>query len=269
MPSADYTKERERYRLRQRQRHAARLASGVCTRCGATPPVPGRLKCEPCLQRQRDSDRVRRDRAKTEGKQYGGRDPERSRRADRAGDRRRRRARRDAGFCTSCGHRRPAQGRSVCGPCREAQREVERARYHARRAAGRCVRCRQPAFSGSSRCGRCATLEAARVSSERKSATARRRYIGRRVRGECVDCGVDTAGAARCPRCAWRSNARAPDKHGLLLSPSYTVIELANGADHGTYEAEAEVLACLVFAGLRIDQVDIRSNVPLMGIGGG
>ena len=268
MARKDTAKDRASARQRQRQRHADRLASGVCTRCGATPPVPGRLKCERCLERQRASDKARRDRAKTEGKQYGGRDPERSRRADRAGDRRRRRARSDAGSCTSCGHRRPAENRSVCGPCREAQRQAERARYHARRATGRCVRCRQPAFTGSSRCGRCATLEAARVSPERRSATARRRYIKRRTRGECVDCGIDAAGAARCPRCAWRSNARAPEKHGLPLSPSYTVIEIANGADHGTYEAEAEVLACLVFAGLRIDQVDIRSNVPLMGIGG-
>ena len=265
MPGANTKKEREC--SRQRQRHAARLASGVCTRCGDTPPVPGRLKCELCLERQRASDKARRHRAKTEGKQYAGRDPERSRRAARAGDRRRRRARCDTGLCSSCGQRQPAQDRSVCGPCREAQREAERARYHARRAAGWCVRCRQPAFSGSSRCGRCATLEAARVSTERKSATARRRYITRRARGECVDCGVDAAGAARCPRCAWRSNARAPEKHGLPLSPSYTVIEIANGADHGTYEAEAEVLACLVFAGLRIDQVEIRANVPLMAIG--
>ena len=76
-----------------------------------------------------------------------------------------------------------------------------------------------------------------------------------------------TESSARCPRCAYRSNARAPERHLVpLWPPQFSVIELANGADHGTYETEAEVAACLVFAGLRPDQVEIRSNAPLLAL---
>ena len=82
-----------------------------------------------------------------------------------------------------------------------------------------------------------------------------------------MDCGVGTAGSARCPACAERSNARAPVWHAAQPGPPfYTVIELETGIDHGTYDTEAETAACLAFLGLRIDQVEIHSNVPLMGL---
>ena len=55
-------------------------------------------------------------------------------------------------------------------------------------------------------------------------------------------------------------------RHDVAVSPFYTVIEIANGVDHGTYESESEVAACLVFAGLRPDQVEVRANVPLLAI---
>ncbi len=48
--------------------------------------------------------------------------------------------------------------------------------------------------------------------------------------------------------------------------PSYTVIELETGVDLGSFEHEAEVAACLAFAGLRPDQVEIRSDANLMSI---
>jgi len=80
-----------------------------------------------------------------------------------------------------------------------------------------------------------------------------------------VDCGIGTAGSARCPACASRSNTRAPAWHAAQPGPPfYTVIELETGIDHGTYDTEAEAAACLVFAGLRIEQVEILSNVPLL-----
>ena len=44
------------------------------------------------------------------------------------------------------------------------------------------------------------------------------------------------------------------------------MIELDSREDHGTYESEAEVAACLAFAGLRPDQVEIRSNMPLLAL---
>ena len=252
---------------RQQRLHAGRIARGLCPRCGERPPETGLRLCDPCGGKRRAAERARRARARAEGKPYGGRDPELRRRSDRAGDRRRRRAWREAGLCTNCGHNPPEDGRSVCEPCREAGREAARARYAARRAAGLCTRCARPAFGGSSRCGRCAALEAERTPPGRQRAASRKRYARRRARGMCVDCGVPSAGAARCPSCAYRSNTRAPARHALSVGPPfYTVIEVGTGIDHGTYDTEAEAAACLVFLGLRIDQVEIRSNVPLMAL---
>ena len=265
MPLRDPVKKKARD-LRHRQRHAARTASGRCTRCGRLPPEPGLKMCRRCGEKRRAAERTRRKKTRAKGLPYAGRDPERCRRAARAGDRQRRKAWRDAGLCTSCGRGRPADGRFVCEPCGDAARAAARARYAARRAARVCVRCKQPAVGGSSRCSRCSALEAERASPVRRSAARKKRYVIRRARHLCVDCSVDTAGSARCPRCAYRSNARAPIRHDVAVSPFYTVIEIANGADHGTYESESEVVACLVFAGLRPDQVEVRANVPLLAI---
>ena len=265
MPLKDPAKQtRDR---RHRQRHAARIASGTCTRCGRLPPEPGLKVCGSCAEKRRAAERARRAKARQQGMPYGGRDPERCRRADRAGDRRRRSAWKEAGLCTSCGFRRPEESRSVCEPCREARRARDRRRYDARRAAGRCVRCTQPTVGGLSRCGRCLALEKQRVSPERASAAAKRRYAARRAQGACVDCGVHAGGAARCPRCAYRSNSRAPERHlAALWPPQITVIEVQTSQELGTFETEAEAAACVVFAGLRSDQVEILSNVPLMAL---
>ncbi len=266
MPLKDPVKKKARDR-RLRQRHAARTASGRCTRCGRLPPEPGRKVCTGCAEKRRAAERARRAKARGEGQQYGGRDPERCRRADRAGDRRRRRARQEAGLCTSCGLRRPEDKRSVCEPCREARRARDRRRYDARRAAGSCVRCNQPTVGGLSRCGRCLALEKERVSPERESAAGKRRYAARRAQGACVDCGVRTGGTARCERCAYRSNSRAPERHlAALWPPQITVIELETGDELGVFETESEAAACIAFARLRPEQVEIRSNVPLMAL---
>ncbi len=264
---SDQAPAKERANARLRRRHAELGARGLCTRCAKSPPEPSLKVCGTCRGKRRAADRDRRARARAEGKPYRGRDPDLCRRADRARDRRRRRAWRDAGLCSNCGRNPPEDGRCVCEPCREAKRAVDRRRYAARRAAGVCVRCSQPAAGGSSRCARHAALEAERVSPERKRAVDRKRYARRRAQGRCTDCGVHAAGAARCPACARRSNTRAPAYHGAPVgSPFYTVIELDTREDHGTYETEAEVAACLAFAGLRPDQVEIRSNVPLLAL---
>ena len=263
MPDSDESPQE-----RQRRRHADRIARGICTRCGTVPPEPGLKLCRRCGEKRRAAEKVRRARARAEDRIYAGRDPERCRRAARAADRRRRREWRDAGLCTTCGLRRPADGRSTCELCREEQRAIERERYAARRAAGRCVRCGQPAFSGSSRCGRCVVLEAERTSSERRKAASRKRYARRKVQGICVDCSIPASGTARCPDCARRSNSRAPEPYRLPLPfPEYTVVRLDTGDVIESVETEAEAAACLVFAGLRPDQVGIRANVPLMAIG--
>ena len=264
---SDQVPARERASTRLRRQHADRLASGLCTRCGKTPPEPSLKLCGHCAEKRRAADKTRRDRARARGAPYAGRDPVKCRHADRAGDRRRRRARREAGLCTRCGLRPPADGRSVCEPCRKAVRAAERARYAARRAAGACVRCAEPAIGGSSRCARHAALEAERVSPERRSAAGKKRYARRRARGVCVDCGAFSAGAARCPSCAWRSNTRAHLRDALPpWPPLITVIDLETGEELGTFETEAEAAACLVFARLRPDQVEIRSDGPLMAL---
>ena len=239
---------------RQRRRHADRIARGTCTRCGKFPPEPGLKLCLRCGEKRRAAEKVRRSRTRAEGRIYAGRDPQATRRAARTADKRRRRARRDAGLCTSCGRCRPADGRSICEPCRGEQRATERERYAARRAAGRCVRCGQPAFRGSSRCGRCAVLEAERTSPERRKAAARKRYARRRAQRACVDCSVPVADTARCPICARRSNSRAPDPSRLPVPfPEYTVVRLDTGEVIESVETEAEAAACLVFARLRPD----------------
>ena len=257
----------DRARERQRQRHAERLARGTCTRCGTCPPETGLKMCRGCTEKRRAAERARRARARKNGLPYAGRDPEQSRRADRAGDRRRRKERRDAGLCTSCGRHLPAGGRSVCEPCREARRALDRRRYDARRAAGVCVRCARPTFAGSSRCGRCSVLERERTSPERRSAAEKKRYARRKARGVCVDCSTPTTATARCPSCARRSNVRAPDPlNAPEPFPEYTVVELGSGDVLGIFETEAEAAACLVFEGLRPDQVEIHANVPLMAL---
>ena len=129
------------------------------------------------------------------------------------------------------------------------------------------MRCNQPTVGGLSRCGRCLALEKERVSPERESAAAKKRYARRRAHGACVDCGVRTGGTARCPRCAYRSNSRAPERHlAVVWPPQITVIEVQTSQELGTFETEAEAAACVVFAGLRSDQVEILSNVPLMAL---
>ena len=267
MPLKDPVKVKQARDRRLRQRHAARLEQRLCTRCGRVPSEPGLKVCAGCAEKRRAAERARRAKARQQGVPYGGRDPEQCRRADRAGDRRRRRARQEAGLCTSCGRRRPEESRSVCEPCREARRARDRRRYAERQAAGRCVRCRQPTVGGRSRCGRCLALEKERVCPERESAAGKRRYAARRAQGICVDCKAHTDGAARCPRCAYRSNSRAPERHlAALWPPQITVVDSETGDELGVFETEAEAAACIAFARLRPEQVEIRSNVPLLAL---
>lgn len=254
-------------RQRHRHRHAARAASGTCTRCGKRAPEPGLKVCRLCGEKRRAAEKARRAKARAEGRIYAGRDPEATRRAARAGDRRRRRARKDEGLCTSCGRNRPADGRSICEPCRDVQRTIERERYAACKLAGACVRCKQPTVGESSRCGRCAVLEAERTPPERRRAFSRKRYARRKARGLCVDCAVPAAGSARCPRCAYRSNVRAPARHAMLAWPPQITVIDPDAGEIGTFETEAEAAASLVFAGLRPDQVEIRADIPLMALG--
>ena len=42
------------------------------------------------------------------------------------------------------------------------------------------------------------------------------------------------------------------------------MIEIATGEDHGTYDSEAEVAACLAFARLSRDEIEIVSDASPM-----
>ena len=241
----------ERARVYERERHrrqtAERIARGLCPKCGKLPPASGHSLCELCGEKRRAAERARYAEARARGELYGGRDP----------DRRRRLAREKGGR-----RRPPVQGGTACEPCRDAQRAAEREQYAARRAAGLCVGCGEPAFDGEARCGPCAMRKASRTSPERKNAAARRRYARRRAKGKCTDCGQSAQGAARCEPCARRSYERSDHFRGIpIWQPQYTVIELATGEDHGTYDSEADVALCLAFAKLSRDQVEILADI--------
>ena len=264
-PRRDQKRAQQYERERSRRRTAERLAAGLCTKCGVTPPETGRRLCGACADKRRVAERGRYALAKAAGAVYGGRNPDAKRRSARKGSRKRRRDRAAAGLCVRCGTR-PAPGDgSVCEPCREARRVSERERYAARRAAGLCVACGRPAFAGEARCGVCAAVDAERRDGERKNAAARRRYAARRAAGRCTDCGQPSQGAARCAPCAKRSYERSGYFRGIPVYPTrYTVIELATGEDHGTFDSEAEVAACLAFAKLTLEQVEVLCDASVM-----
>ena len=150
---------------------------------------------------------------------------------------------RDARMCTRCGTHPPIEGGTVCEPCHAARRDREREQYAARRAAGLCGRCGTPAPSDAAYCDRCAGSAAKRSRKKAKNSRSRQRYVQRRVRRLCIDCGASSQGASRCPPCARRSWARSGEHRGLpVLPPRVTVIEIATGVNHGTWERWEDVV---------------------------
>ena len=164
----------------------------------------------------------------------------------------------DARTCTRCGTHPPVEGGTVCEPCHVARRDREREQYARRRAAGLCGRCGTPAPSDAAYCDRCAGSAAKRSRKKAKNSRSRQRYVQRRVRRLCIDCGAPSQGASRCPLCARRSWARSGEHRGLpVLPPRFTVIEIATGANHGTWDRWEDVVMCLAFAKLSRDQVEL------------
>ena len=49
-----------------------------------------------------------------------------------------------------------------------------------------------------------------------------------------------------------------------VWDPQFTVIELSTGEDHGTYDSQAEVAACLAFAKLPWEQAEVISDISPM-----
>ena len=230
---------RDDRRAAKRARRAERRAAGLCVTCAA-PVTGGAAYCSPCSA------------ARNERRQ---RNPEAAREADR----RRYAERRARGDCTSCG--KPAGGAAECQACRDAAR----ARYDARRAAGICVKCRTPTVGGAAYCAPCAAAKAGSQDREAGNAARRRRYAERRAKGRCVECDAPSPGAARCEPCSLGHRESSGAFRGIpLWDPSWTVIEIATGACHGTYDSEMEVAACLAFAKFTRDEVEVLADVSPM-----
>ena len=263
-------------RKRSRRRSEARKAAGLCIRCGNVPPEDGRAMCEPCRDDRRAAKRARRAERRAAGlcvqcaaPAPGGKaycDPcakVRSRRrnlkAKREADRRRYAERRARGDCTSCG--RPANGAAECRACCDAAR----ARYDARRAAGVCVKCKTPTYGGAAYCAPCAVAKAERRDREAEYAARRARYADRRARGRCVECDAPSPGVARCAPCSRKHREGSGAFRGIpLWDPSWTVIEIATGREHGPYDSEADVALCLVFEKLARDEVEVIADISPM-----
>ena len=100
----------------------------------------------------------------------------------------------------------------------------------------------------------------------RRAGITRGRYIHAGARGTPVwTVAPPRKGPRDAPSGARRSYLRSPEHRGLPVSqPRFTVIEIDTGVDHGTYDSPAEVAACLAFAKLGPDDVEIVSDVSVM-----
>ena len=264
-PRRDPARARQYERERSRKERAARQAEGTCARCGKRPAADGRSSCEPCLDKSRASDRAKYAVGKAAGLKYGGANADAKRRAGRAKSKRRQKERIEAGLCIRCGAQPPAEGGTTCAPCREKRQAAERRQYAERRAAGCCTRCGGPVHDGLSRCTPCAAIEEASRCPERKNALSRKRYAARRAAGRCTACGAPSQGAARCTPCAEKSYHRSDHFRGIpVWDPSWTVIEIATGREHGPYDSEADVALCLVFEKLARDEVEVLCDASPM-----
>ena len=134
---------------------------------------------------------------------------------------------------------------------------ADRQTYAARRGAGLCGRCATPTFEGAPLCGPCTVFEARYQ--PRKYAANRARYAERRARWICTHCGRRPSyGASRCEPCAKRAWEQSEHVRGLpVYPPSFTVVERATDADHGTFDTWEEVAIALAFAHLSLDDVHI------------
>ena len=141
IPRRDPDRANAYERERSRRERAAREAAGICTACGAAPAAPDRVRCEPCLEKRRASDRAKYAAGKAAGLPYGGSNIEAKRRSARARSKKRQKERIAAGLCIRCGAHPPAEGGSTCQSCRDRRQAAERQQYQERRAARLCTRC--------------------------------------------------------------------------------------------------------------------------------
>ncbi len=223
MAYADPEDGKARDRERFSKRTAARVAAGLCPRCGKTEPLPERTLCAGCAEKRNAASRARDARLRAAGRPR--RDPARAKAYERKRARREAAERRAAGICVPCGKAPAAPDRTACEECLEKRRAADRARYAAGKAAGKpyggadpavkrragrarskrrqkvrieaglCIRCgkRPPAEAGTT-CAPCR---------EKRQAAERRQYAERRAAGLCTRCGGPVHdGLSRCAPCA-------------------------------------------------------------------
>ncbi len=223
MAYADPEVRKQRDRERFRRRTEARIAAGLCPRCGVQPPAPERTVCDGCAEKRNRASRARDTRLREAGRPR--RDPAGAKAYERKRARREAAARRAAGICVPCGKAPTAPERTACEDCLEKRRAADRARYAAGKAAGKpyggadpavkrragrarskrrqkerieaglCIRCgkRHPVEGGTT-CAPCR---------EKRQAAERRQYAERRAAGLCTRCGGPVHdGLSRCAPCA-------------------------------------------------------------------
>ena len=189
MAYADPAVCRQRDRERIARRTAARVAQGLCPKCGKRPPAPERRLCAPCAEKRNAASRARDARLRAAGKPR--RDPNNAKQYTRERSRCQYASRRAAGICTRC--KAPARpGRTTCEPCAEKHRARDRARHAKAKAEGIPYGGRDP--------------EARRLAGRKRS---RRRAEARRAANLCIRCGhlPPEEGRAMCEPC--REDRRA------------------------------------------------------------
>ena len=259
MPYKDPEKERACGRRRYERITADRISRGMCPRCGKARPAPDRTLCRHCAAKSvarpsaQDARRPRRLAYHTAAETRNG--------AARL---------RVTGAGGAIGHGGTLARARVAAPIHplKAARCANRATWHGVTGSGNNMPCGVPPVcaAGAARprpvmprvCDRCARSAAKRSRKKAKNARSRQRYARRRARRLCSDCGAPSQGASRCPPCARRSWARSGEHRGLpVLPPRVTVIEIATGVNHGTWERWEDVVICLAFAKLSRDQVEL------------
>ena len=232
----------------------------VCVRgAGSRGQRPIALCAGIAAKNRRKAERARCAKAKAAGIQYGGRDPERCREFARD--------REQAARSGTAGRSHSARAVPHIHPLKAA-RCANRATWHGVTGSGNnmprggppvlCGRCGTPAPSDAAYCDRCAGSAAKRSRKKAKNSRSRQRYVQRRVRRLCIDCGAPSQGASGV-LCAPAGPGRVQASiAGLpVLPPRFTVIEIATGANHGTWDRWEDVVMCLAFAKLSRDQVEL------------
>ncbi len=208
-------------RERVARRTAARIAAGLCVKCGRTEPLPERRLCAPCNDKRNAASRARDARFRATVKPR--RDPEHAKQYERERSRQLHAERKAAGICTKCGRAPACPERTTCEPCaeqhrdrarharakaegipyggrdpearRRAGRKRSRRRAEARKASGLCTRCGNlPPEEGRSMCEPCR---------EDRRQAKRDRHAERRAAGLCVQCATPAPGGKTyCDPCA-------------------------------------------------------------------